>query len=318
MARREGTLKLSSNIEPRVAAPLDARSKVASLADLTASGTFPYPYTGMEVYVASEQKKYLLVGNDPTVSANWVEAGSGSGQIIQVEEIPTANEECEDKIYQYIGETNLSFTNGYFYKCVSDGESTPSYSWTEVQVQEGGGTPHWTGTQAEYAIAASGIEDGTIVNITDDYQEGVEVVDVVEEDNEGVPTSAAVYEALHPTGTYSNWTFLWTSSGHLDFYDEDTGEHEVLIGRIRDNRAEFLIATDSEDRTISLPAAFQPSLNGIIRGIAGYGVSFSQWSTIENSQYKTGYIYYNPFTNRINAHNFDGDFGYQYFSYPLD
>lgn len=80
MARREGTLKLSSNIEPRVAAPLDARSKVATLADLTASGTFPYPYTGMEVYVASEQKKYLLVGNDPTVAANWIEAGSGSSE----------------------------------------------------------------------------------------------------------------------------------------------------------------------------------------------------------------------------------------------
>ena len=54
MARREGTLKLTSNFEPRVAAPLDARSKVATLAELTASGTFPYPYTGMEVYVTSE------------------------------------------------------------------------------------------------------------------------------------------------------------------------------------------------------------------------------------------------------------------------
>lgn len=118
-------------------------------------------------------------------------------QIIQAETIPSAGASHVGKIYQYIGATNLSYTNGYFYKCVSDGESTPSYSWEEVQVQKIDDiTPHWTGTQAEYAIAASGIEDGTIVNITDDYQEGVEVVDVVEEDNEGVPTSAAVYEAL--------------------------------------------------------------------------------------------------------------------------
>lgn len=84
MARREGTLKLTSNIEPRVAAPLDARSKVATLADLTTSGTFPYPYAGMEVYVASEQKKYLLIGDDPTISSNWVEGNnSGNGEITE-------------------------------------------------------------------------------------------------------------------------------------------------------------------------------------------------------------------------------------------
>lgn len=121
-------------------------------------------------------------------------------QIIQVETIPSAGASHVGKIYQYIGATNLSYTNGYFYKCVSDGAASPSYSWEEVQVQKvEDATPHWTGTQAEYNAAASGIEDGTIVNITDDYQEGVEVVDVVEEDNEGVPTSAAVYDYFHST-----------------------------------------------------------------------------------------------------------------------
>lgn len=122
-------------------------------------------------------------------------------QIIQVETIPSAGASHVGKIYQYIGATNLSYTNGYFYKCVSDGAASPSYSWEEAQVQKIEDiTPHWTGTQAEYNAAASGIEDGTIVNITDDYQEGVEVVDVIEEDNEGVPTSAAVYDALQEVG----------------------------------------------------------------------------------------------------------------------
>ena len=126
-------------------------------------------------------------------------------QIIQVETIPSAGASHVGKIYQYIGATNLSYTNGYFYKCVSDGEASPSYSWEEVQVQKIEDiTPHWTGTQAEYNAAASGIENGTIVNITDDYQEGVEVVDVIEEDNEGVPTSAAVYDALQEIGG-NNW-----------------------------------------------------------------------------------------------------------------
>lgn len=79
MSRREGTLKLSSNIEPRAAAPLDARLIVPTLADLTASGAFPYPYVGMIVSVQSEGKAYILTANNPTVSVNWTEIGSGSG-----------------------------------------------------------------------------------------------------------------------------------------------------------------------------------------------------------------------------------------------
>ena len=60
MSRREGTLKLSSNIEPRAAAPLDARTVVPTLADLTASGAFPYPYVGMIVSVQATGKVYSL------------------------------------------------------------------------------------------------------------------------------------------------------------------------------------------------------------------------------------------------------------------
>ena len=82
MARKEGTIKLSSNIEPRVAAPLDARSKVALKTDLTAEGTFPYPYEGMEVYVDEEKKKYILTGEDPTDIENWHD-------ITEVDEVPT-------------------------------------------------------------------------------------------------------------------------------------------------------------------------------------------------------------------------------------
>lgn len=124
MARREGTLKLSSNIEPRVAAPLDARSKVASLADLTASGTFPYPYTGMEVYVASEQKKYLLIGNDPTVAANWVEAGTGSGQAGKINAI--ALETVSD----------IEEADDGFYLCLTDSKVYQVDSGTAAEVEK--------------------------------------------------------------------------------------------------------------------------------------------------------------------------------------
>ena len=98
MARQQGTYKLASNIEPRAAAPLDAREKVALKNDLTAAGTFPYPYEGMEVYVVEEKKKYVLIGDDPTVSENWQEVGSGGDVIEYVETLPTGND-IQNKIY---------------------------------------------------------------------------------------------------------------------------------------------------------------------------------------------------------------------------
>ena len=53
--------------------------------------------------------------------------------IIQFLTMPNASSDTLNDIVQYIGATDLSFTNGRFYKCVSDGEATPTYSWTEVK-----------------------------------------------------------------------------------------------------------------------------------------------------------------------------------------
>ena len=61
----------------------------------------------------------------------------GSGGI-QYETMPEASAANEDKIVQYVGDTTASLTNGYFYKCVSDGEDPATYSWEETPVQPGG------------------------------------------------------------------------------------------------------------------------------------------------------------------------------------
>ena len=83
MGRTKGTYTLTSNIEPKVGAPLDARTIVKLLADLTANNTFEYPYKGMKVFVEENNKSYTLVGSDPTVSSNWTEDGSGGGHVIK-------------------------------------------------------------------------------------------------------------------------------------------------------------------------------------------------------------------------------------------
>lgn len=116
MARREGTLKLSSNIEPRVAAPLDARTIVPTLADLTASGTFSYPYVGMIVSVQSEGKAYMLTAADTTVSDNWQEVGSGSQTLAELDDVDINLIEWYTKTWT--GLTNFSGDNIW-----SDGEN---------------------------------------------------------------------------------------------------------------------------------------------------------------------------------------------------
>ena len=57
---------------------------------------------------------------------------------IQMTELPTAAEDLEGTIYQYIGSDETTYKKGAFYECVSDGESTPTYSWEQKDVQSSG------------------------------------------------------------------------------------------------------------------------------------------------------------------------------------
>ena len=74
-------------------------------------------------------KSGYVLGTDGFV-AGWVKP-----EIVQRSALPQASEEEVDKIYQYIGTTDANYTNGYFYKCISDGQNPATYSWTQVDVQ---------------------------------------------------------------------------------------------------------------------------------------------------------------------------------------
>jgi hypothetical protein len=70
---------------------------------------------------------------------------------IQVSALPTASADELGKIYQYIGATDSTYTNGYFYKCVSDGQTPATYSWEAVEVQaSSGGLPDQTGNAGKF------------------------------------------------------------------------------------------------------------------------------------------------------------------------
>lgn len=57
----------------------------------------------------------------------------------QYSTMPTASADNVGKIYQYTGTTDSTYTNGYFYQCVSDGGDPATYSWENINVQESSG-----------------------------------------------------------------------------------------------------------------------------------------------------------------------------------
>lgn len=60
-------------------------------------------------------------------------AGNSVGQIIQKSVMPTPALAELGNIYQYVGATSESYTNGYFYKCVSD---NGAYVWDNISTTE--------------------------------------------------------------------------------------------------------------------------------------------------------------------------------------
>lgn len=156
-------------------------------------------------------------GVTPAYSWEKMQVSDG-GDTIQVETLPTASADEVGNIYQYVGETNLSFTNGYFYECIED---SGSYSWVEKEVQKNEDVPHWYGTRAEYEVQKDTIENGTYVSILDDIDTH-ELVDVIEEDNMNPVTSNAVAKITsHDLSTLTwNTTYInlgtWTTGGILE------------------------------------------------------------------------------------------------------
>lgn len=82
---------------------------------------------------------------------------------IQVSSMPVASVDELDKIYQFVGATDVNYTNGYFYKCVSDGQTPATYSWEQTDVMPAGSSlPSQTGHSGEFLTT-----DGTDASWSD-------------------------------------------------------------------------------------------------------------------------------------------------------
>ena len=98
-----------------------------------------------------------VLGTDGFV-AGWVEP-----EIVQRSTIPVASQDEEGNIYQFVGTTDANYTNGYFYKCVSDGLNPATYSWVQTNVQpQGSSLPSQTGNSGKFLTT-----DGTDASWSD-------------------------------------------------------------------------------------------------------------------------------------------------------
>ena len=84
---------------------------------------------------------YRCIGDQTTTPATYYWEIVNTGETIQFAIIPPARAENEGQIIQYTGATDSNYTNGYFYKCTSDGATVPTYDWVNINVQNGGSEP---------------------------------------------------------------------------------------------------------------------------------------------------------------------------------
>lgn len=73
----------------------------------------------------------------------YMNGGAGGGVsldkiIVKSDTIPVASVKYVGAVYQYVGETNSTYTHGYIYECKAVVESdTTSYAWERIDVQPG-------------------------------------------------------------------------------------------------------------------------------------------------------------------------------------
>lgn len=156
-----------------------------------------------------------------------VEAMAKKQDIMQFAVLPTASVDELGKIYQYVGETTTVapiYTQGYFYKCVSDGGDPATYSWELISSSSGEFTPdpnHPLDTLYFQDTVTDKIKTVTVTNgklLAEDYDSSgggtTEVITITEPDNVG---KSIQWENLsHQTIVEGNSSYVYGDTNYID------------------------------------------------------------------------------------------------------
>ena len=123
---------------------------------------------------------------------------AGGGSTIQVDLLPAPSVDELGKIYEFIGSTG-TYVNGYFYECVSDGETPPTYSWVQKNVQPSNSTA----SDSSYDNTTSGLTATNVQDAIDEIHGGLgtasgkNFTDLVRPNSHELVESGSVYSAIN-------------------------------------------------------------------------------------------------------------------------
>ena len=111
----------------------------------SASKYWTVSFTNSEQTITTKKTFNVLPESSvvPTTANQLTNKSYVDSKSIQYSTMPTADSTIVGKIVQYIGTTDSTYTNGYFYIGTTDGESTPTYTRENINVQaSSGGNSH--------------------------------------------------------------------------------------------------------------------------------------------------------------------------------
>ncbi len=161
-----------------------------------------------------------------------------AGQVIQVTTLPTASADELDNIYQFIGTTDANYTNGYFYKCVSDGADPATYSWAQTNVQPApSGLPDQTDNAGKFLTTDGTDASWATINALQNSSTGTDGLSIGSPSSSNYTTVIGLHQYVSPdvaNGTsigYAGALNIGSSNGiAIGAYASVGAEYAIQIG----------------------------------------------------------------------------------------
>ena len=159
------------------------------------STEFPVAY-GEDIWI--DKNKGSGTANYSSIQDMFDNDELGGGSSIQVDQMPLASADTLGQVLQFIGATG-TYTHNYFYECVSDGETPPTYSWVQKNVQPSNATA----AEVSYDNTTSGLTADDVQEAIDEIATGLgtaagkDFTDTVRPNSHDLVESVAVYSAIN-------------------------------------------------------------------------------------------------------------------------
>lgn len=205
-------------------------------------------------FTAADRKLYFVI--DECIfylwdGTQWV----ALNHMVQETSFPTAAPKYLGKVYQYIGVTDANFTHGYVYECVSDGQTIPTFTWENVEVQPCIAS-HTTYDNTNSRLTATNVQDAIDETLTikqDVMQYAVlptASIDELGKVYQYIGTTDAnyehncFYECISDGETPA--TYLWKNIGFLPTFTGTQAQWDALT-LAQQNQYDIINITDDEE-----------------------------------------------------------------------